>query len=83
MHLIGQQLNFAAAGRLGRHWAGCKYDLHAWSGLIEGVNLQKAKKIRKSMEKTARMERVKGIEPSYSAWEAAALPLSYTRIPIE
>lgn len=26
------------------------------------------------------MERVKGIEPSYSAWEAAALPLSYTRI---
>jgi hypothetical protein len=26
------------------------------------------------------VERVKGIEPSYSAWEAAALPLSYTRI---
>ena len=26
------------------------------------------------------MERVKGIEPSYSAWKAAALPLSYTRI---
>ena len=26
------------------------------------------------------LERVKGIEPSYSAWEAAALPLSYTRI---
>ncbi|CUX32870.1 hypothetical protein AGR7C_Cc260218 [Agrobacterium deltaense Zutra 3/1] len=26
-----------------------------------------------------KMERVKGIEPSYSAWEAAALPLSYTR----
>lgn len=25
------------------------------------------------------LERVKGIEPSYSAWEAAALPLSYTR----
>jgi hypothetical protein len=25
------------------------------------------------------MERVKGIEPSSSAWEAAALPLSYTR----
>ena len=24
-------------------------------------------------------ERVKGIEPSYAAWEAAALPLSYTR----
>ena len=27
-----------------------------------------------------RMERVKGIEPSYSAWKAAALPLSYTRL---
>ena len=26
------------------------------------------------------LERVKGIEPSLSAWEAAALPLSYTRI---
>jgi hypothetical protein len=26
-----------------------------------------------------KLERVKGIEPSYSAWEAAALPLSYTR----
>ena len=26
------------------------------------------------------MERVKGIEPSYSAWKAAALPLSYTRL---
>jgi hypothetical protein len=27
----------------------------------------------------AGLERVKGIEPSYSAWKAAALPLSYTR----
>ena len=27
-----------------------------------------------------RMERVKGIEPSYAAWEAAVLPLNYTRI---
>src|ERR1700759_4753995 len=27
------------------------------------------------------LERVKGIEPSYSAWKAAALPLSYPRIP--
>ena len=26
------------------------------------------------------VERVKGIEPSYSAWKAAALPLSYTRL---
>ena len=29
------------------------------------------------------MERVKGIEPSYSAWKAAALPLSYTRISLK
>jgi hypothetical protein len=26
------------------------------------------------------LERVPGIEPGYSAWKAAALPLSYTRI---
>ena len=26
---------------------------------------------------------MKGIEPSYSAWEAAALPLSYTRVVLE
>jgi hypothetical protein len=26
-----------------------------------------------------KLERVEGIEPSYSAWKAAALPLSYTR----
>lgn len=25
------------------------------------------------------LERVKGIEPSHMAWEANALPLSYTR----
>lgn len=27
-----------------------------------------------------KMERVKGIEPSYAAWEAAVLPLNYTRV---
>ena len=27
------------------------------------------------------LERVKGIEPSYAAWEAAVLPLNYTRSP--
>jgi hypothetical protein len=31
------------------------------------------------IQATEKMERVKGIEPSYSAWKAAALPLSYTR----
>jgi hypothetical protein len=27
------------------------------------------------------MERAKGIEPSYAAWEAAVLPLNYARKP--
>ena len=26
------------------------------------------------------LERVKGIEPSYAAWEVAVLPLNYTRV---
>jgi hypothetical protein len=30
-------------------------------------------------ESTGHLERVKGIEPSYAAWEAAVLPLNYTR----
>ena len=30
-------------------------------------------------QKTNCVERVKGIEPSYEAWEAAVLPLNYTR----
>ena len=29
------------------------------------------------------MERVKGIEPSYAAWEAAILPLNYTRFSVD
>ena len=32
------------------------------------------------VDRTGLMERVKGIEPSYEAWEAAVLPLNYTRI---
>ena len=35
--------------------------------------------INKSEKSLKTLERVKGIEPSYSAWKAAALPLSYTR----
>ena len=27
------------------------------------------------------LERAKGIEPSYAAWEAAVLPLNYARVP--
>ena len=33
----------------------------------------------KSSSLAVKLERVEGIEPSYSAWKAAALPLSYTR----
>jgi hypothetical protein len=28
---------------------------------------------------TEKLERAKGIEPSYAAWEAAVLPLNYAR----
>jgi hypothetical protein len=31
------------------------------------------------INKTLEVERVKGIEPSLSAWEAEVLPLNYTR----
>ena len=34
--------------------------------------------MRNAMVPTS-VERVKGIEPSYEAWEAAVLPLNYTR----
>jgi hypothetical protein len=35
---------------------------------------------RSSSNPLKKLERVKGIEPSSSAWKAVALPLSYTRI---
>ena len=44
------------------------------TGEIVGVSLKCMR-----TEKCRNLERVKGIEPSYSAWKAAALPLSYTR----
>ena len=31
------------------------------------------------MNLLAKLERAKGIEPSYAAWEAAVLPLNYAR----
>ena len=34
---------------------------------------------RQCMPEIEKLERVAGIEPAYSAWKAAALPLSYTR----
>ena len=35
---------------------------------------------RKALFSLTIMERVRGIEPPYSAWEADVLPLNYTRI---
>jgi hypothetical protein len=31
-------------------------------------------------DRSQSLERAKGIEPSYAAWEAAVLPLNYARI---
>ena len=39
--------------------------------------------IQLSYRHICKMERVKGIEPSQSAWKAGALPLSYTRMLVE
>ena len=36
--------------------------------------------LRKRVAQAAQLERVNGIEPSYAAWEAAVLPLNYTRL---
>ena len=33
------------------------------------------------LDKAGMLERVMGIEPTYAAWEAAVLPLNYTRTP--
>ncbi len=35
---------------------------------------------RPDLRREAAMERAKGIEPSYAAWEAAVLPLNYARV---
>jgi hypothetical protein len=44
-----------------------------------GVKFDGLLTIEGSRGSNINLERVKGIEPSLSAWEAAALPLSYTR----
>ena len=43
-------------------------------------SLRLAYKKSKSPKRGFFLERVNGIEPSYAAWEAAVLPLNYTRI---
>jgi hypothetical protein len=57
-------------------------------GDIEGVPWAPSASHRKTGETSTEsttygistLERVKGIEPSYEAWEAAVLPLNYTRV---
>ena len=44
------------------------------------VDITEKDKQKKSTKLVDFVERVKGIEPSYSAWEADVLPLNYTRI---
>ena len=53
---------------------------HNVNGAVESFRcVETTLKIKTRQVARQRMERVKGIEPSYSAWKAAALPLSYTR----
>ena len=65
---------------------GKNYRQHSPDGSDQGNNhnaqrVQTANMICKTACKTSEqvLERVKGIEPSSSAWKAVALPLSYTR----
>ena len=39
----------------------------------------RSQKVRGTLPPPGALERVEGIEPSYAAWEAAVLPLNYTR----
>ena len=41
--------------------------------------LRLAARLAPPVRRSNKVERVKGIEPSYAAWEAAVLPLNYTR----
>ena len=46
--------------------------------VIAHVGLAKTPR-KRPHQRPGTMERVKGIEPSYEAWEAAVLPLNYAR----
>ena len=47
--------------------------------LFAAFFLTSVRKWPKSASRIGGLERVKGIEPSFSAWEADVLPLNYTR----
>ncbi len=60
-------------------WAVTAAGDHGWGGHRHIPPHVSADEIFEFKE-DGRVERVKGIEPSYAAWEAAVLPLNYTRI---
>ena len=73
-------LDWMARARSGNKAAG------AVSRLFDGANPRKCSAKRRNYtvrrikwREWIKMERVNGIEPSYAAWEAAVLPLNYTR----
>src|SRR5258706_5386579 len=47
--------------------------------VVRGTVASRSPLIARPENESKRLERVKGIEPSSSAWKAVALPLSYTR----
>ena len=86
-----------ACGAVPRHLNSIGYEprststLRKWDAVEAGRTLSDIKRtldggrevtrVLKSSTAAERLERVKGIEPSSEAWEAPALPLSYTRAP--
>jgi hypothetical protein len=46
---------------------------------IRQIGKERASMRRSASRAKTILERVNGIEPSYAAWEAAVLPLNYTR----
>ena len=51
----------------------------SWGG-GEGRKQGRRKRKKTAHSRLSDLERMKGIEPSYQAWEARILPLNYTRI---
>ena len=59
-------------------WNHCHFPFKASAERVKGIE-PKPLQAYKTRVFRERLERVKGIEPSYAAWEAAVLPLNYTR----
>jgi 1-aminocyclopropane-1-carboxylate deaminase/D-cysteine desulfhydrase-like pyridoxal-dependent ACC family enzyme len=72
----GRQSNFARSTDTRRHATRRHSGDKTHSGCAAKTI---AKKITAEIQYVA-MERAKGIEPSYEAWEASVLPLNYARI---